>query len=437
MRRHHARAALVAVALGSLGACAPSPLLRAARSGDGPALHRAIESERSAGKLDFARMRQLARAVSAREILTAQSASGLSRIDDVRGCAHELRDPLASRAGESDDVAAAATLALLDAGGAGQSDRRVFERFRASPSALWRAAAARASGKADDRARAPFFSDPDERVRLAALRSAIERPRPDEADVLLDAARLDPNPLARALAVRAAGRIGGASIVLALRDLYNTADDEQRSTIVDAWAAPRSVDAGGEREIRAMAESEGGLAAVEAGAALLGMLPGNAASGLAALTRAAENGSTRERIAAILRLPLRAESLGSVGPELDLASARRAVERASSSPDLAVRTTALVRLLDLPASRVKALADLRAVSDKGVRPAILALAKAGDPSAQDALRRDLGARIAEVRLSAARALIGAGRATDAADALADTDAHVRTSVACSVLSQGR
>src|SRR5262249_61069825 len=88
-----------------------------------------------------------------------------------------------------------------------------------------------------------------EQVRLRPLRAAREAADPADAGAVLEAARLDPYPLARTAAIRAAGAIGGQAVVLALKDLWAPADSWARQAIADAWSAPRSLDPGGRREL--------------------------------------------------------------------------------------------------------------------------------------------------------------------------------------------
>src|SRR5204863_8001511 len=93
----------------------------------------------------------------------------------------------------------------------------------------------------------------------------------DRADrrALLEAARLDPNPLARALASRALGDIADDEVVLALRDLYARADESLRQSIVEAWGQKQAAASGGIRELLRVAENERGTAPIEAGWVLL------------------------------------------------------------------------------------------------------------------------------------------------------------------------
>jgi hypothetical protein len=401
-----------------LAGCAASPALRAARRGDRAALRASV------GTLGRAEIREVAEAVAAREIASGRGPDAVARIDEAKSCAYSLADALEQRMRSTDEVGAAATLALLDAGpraASGIDRTSLVARAATSSEPLWRAAAARASREA----RAHYFVDPDERVRIAALRSALEKPDAKETADLLEVARLDPNALAESLAVRALGGIGGARVVLALRDRYERAPDDLRAMIVVAWATPASAAGGGRAQIVRVAETASGLAAIEAGVTLLGTGGDKGGIGLAALVRATQNGPSSERAAAIARLPLGT-------PE-----AKRAIERAATVEDVEVRTAALTRLLDLPDARAKALGELRRVADGGARIALGPLARAGDRTALDALRHELSAPRPGTRLSAGRDLVAAGAFGDAAMLLADDDPHVRTTAACTIILAAR
>jgi hypothetical protein len=447
--------------------CASSPALRAARAGDWDTLRSVLTAERAKRRLDAALVQRLAKAVASREIAGARGADAVSRIEDVKACTLQLRDALVDRAknagGNEDPAAGAATLALLDGGPrvARSIDRKNLVG-RAAPASdpYWRAAAARASESPERRR---FFNDPDERVRLAALHGALEKPSDDEREPLVEVARLDPNPLARSLAMRALGTIGGERIVLALVDLYERADSELRVSVVDAWAMPACLKAGSERHLLRVAQSpDGGLATLSAATTLTATNNEAASIGLQMLLRAASEGSSTERVLAIGRLPLRAEAMAVTATaeqtgtgtgtgtadrtrtalaktrERDAFAAKReqvekAIEKAASSEDKAVRIAALVRMAELPAWRDRAAQELRALSNQGSRAALMGLAQIGDRTALDPLRRELANAGPETRLSIGRALMRLGGTTEAADLLGDRDAHVRTSGACAIL----
>src|SRR6266542_1517724 len=138
--------ALLACAAVGSAACSAAWSVRAARSGNLEGLKNAIARERAAGKLDRCRVRDIAKEVGSREIRGAPPAQALLRIDEAFACTSPLSAALEERARASDDIGAAASLALLD--GSADHDKDGKDRLRrygASASGLWRSVAARAA----------------------------------------------------------------------------------------------------------------------------------------------------------------------------------------------------------------------------------------------------------------------------------------------------
>jgi hypothetical protein len=212
---------------------------------------------------------------------------------------------------------------------------------------------------------------------------------------------------------------------LALRDRYATADEGLRQSIVDAWSRPALAKAGGRRELILVAENERGAYAIEAGAMLLQM-DGDAearAIGKRALLRAMGDGLSRDRVLAIGRAPI---------AERDVMQALRSAAR---DADVPVKVAAWKRLTDVAETRTEAWGELRKLAEAGVREALFALARAGDPAALERVAKEMMSSIdAEVRLSAMNVLIAAGRFASAANFLADANAGVRMRASCAVLS---
>ena len=417
---------LAAILAASLGVgCAAPWSVKAAQSGDRLGLQAAMTEDRARGKLDEKRVAKVAKAVAEREIMTTTGADALARIDEARACFRPLADSLEDRARRSDDAGGAAMLALLDGRPDRSGDEALLRKHAASTNPLWRAVAARAAvGTKLGDARRKFYVDPDERVRLAALRAALESPDRADAAALLEVARLDPNPLAQAIAARATGGMESADVVLALRDRYATADEGLRQSIVDAWGRPPLAKAGGRRELIAVAENQRGAYAIEAGALLLQM-GGDAearAIGKRALLRAIGDGLSRDRVLAIGRAPI---------AESDVMQALRAAAR---DPDVPVKVAALKRLADVVETRTEAWAELRKLAEGGAREALFALARAGDPAAVERVSKELAKADPEARLAAMNVLIAARRFAIAADLLADANAGVRMRASCAVLS---
>ncbi len=412
-------------ALISLGCAAPLSVKAAAR-GDLQGLKAAMAQERARGKLDQYRVGKVARAVAEREIREATGPDALARIEEARACSRPLSDSLEERARRSDDAGAVARLALLDSRPNSPGDREALVRKHAgSPNPLWRAVAARAAvGTKLGDTRRKFFVDAVERVRLAALRAALDSPDPADASALTEAARLDPNPVAQSIAARAAGGISNKEIATSLRDRYATADEGLRQALVDAWGRPALAKAGGHRELIAVAENERGAPAIEAGALLLqmGTTAEARATGKRALLRGIQEGLSRDRVLALRRAPI---------AERDIVEA---VEKASRDADVPVKIAALTRLGEVADARTRAWAELRRLADAGARDALFALARAGDPGAIDAVAKELSSPDMETRLRAMNVLVDAGRFAYAAELLADAHPGVRMRTSCAVLS---
>lgn len=398
--------------------------MQAALYGDLATLKRRVQQEQREGDLDEGRVRDLAHAVAAREVRSAQGPLGAARLRQARPCAPALSRELEDRAARGDDGAAEAALSLLEIGGLDR--RQAVERYAEASSGAFRAVAARAAvapGLGPLRRR--FFVDPDERVRRAALRAAAEARAAADLEALLEAGRLDPDPVSRGLAIRAAGGIGGARAASALDDLWPRATPHLRVAIVDAWAVTATYRSGGAERLLRTVETERGLPAIAAAGALVRHGHPHASVAEALILRGIQHGSAAERHAAIAL----------VRPEQP--EARQALERAARDDDPQIRVQALERLTGVPGARARAIAALEKLS-AGDTPSALnaraALAKAGVSRVAPALERDLRAKSAWQRLRGALALVELDRYTSAATALADDDADVRLGLSCSIIA---
>jgi hypothetical protein len=426
-RRGRAALGLVLACCATAGAgasCGGSVSVRAARECDLGSLRAAIARERNDRRLDGATVREIAKTIADRDLRRSAPAETLARIDEARGCAGAVSDSLDALAKREGDVGAAASLALLDRGGAEGDADVLLRRYGASPNPLWRAVAARSAvSNEHGPARRAYYVDPDERVRLAALRAALERTDRADRSALLEAARLDPNPLAQSLATRALGAVADEELVLALRDLYARADEGLRQSIVDAWGHKEAAEAGGLRELVRVAENERGSPSIEAGWVLLRFQrAGQAAVGTNALLRGIRDGLPRDRLLAIMDAP-------AAEPQVTAA-----LGIAATSTDGSVRVAALSRLIEVRATRALALCELEVLAESGSKAAFYALARTGDRGARETVAKDLSSPDREARLLAARTLVDAGDLATAADLLADSDPHVRMQTACAMLN---
>lgn len=412
---------LVSAAL--VGGCASSALTRAALQSDLPELRKQLQVARDRGELDAELVNDLAHAVARRELTSSQGDAAVARVRELQTCLRPLLNDVVSRADDDPGPGgAAAALALLEAGY--RDDAKDWaERFASSPDPMWRSVAARAYTRpAFMSRRAAFFVDGDLRVRRSALHAALEAPNPDELDAVLEAARLDPDPLTRSLAIRVVGKLQDPRGLATLRDLWTGADEATQQQIVDAWASARTPE--GQAAVEWVLATQRGLPRIVAAA----RSPGGAAT--AVLTQAIEGGSSDEQRLA-LRLGLAVA--GSRPPELV-----EAAKKVLASADPLVRVAAAEALLS--SEHAQAARDVlhelaKSKSVQVVRAVRRALVQAHDASIAGDISRDLTSSDAESRATAAEQLVALGKTVEAAAPLADDVASVRTRVACSILAR--
>jgi hypothetical protein len=404
-------------------ACGTSTLAEAAASGDGARLGREISLAQASGELDVAVTREIAAAVLTRDLRTTQGTQAVQLVQTVSRCAPQVDSALRERAARDDDAAVEATLTLLETGRVRADEvlgRPGIRRGR------WRIALARAllrPGTHDFRRR--LMTDPDERVRRAALRAAKVVPDADDLEVLLEAVRLDPDADSRRRAALAVGAVGGSRAVLGLRDRWAFSDADTRLAIVKAWTLPRATASGGLRELEWAAEQQPSRAAVAASGALaVADPPGARQLGRALVARYIVEGTSAERRLAITH----------ADPSDELA--RKALEEAAADTSSGVQIAALARLAAHSASRASALRQLTQITKErgpGANAARLALVRLGDASVVPMLQRGLQHKTPARRREAAAALVETGRVSEAAPALADRDLMVRADTACAIL----
>lgn len=430
LRRRLAPWVLAALAVTASG-CATAAKTAAAR-GDEAALRTAIDRGHRAGSIDDAEAADLARIVAARDLERATAADASARVRDVRACARDLDDALEARAKVHDDAGAEAALALLDAAVWDASDAR---RFTNDATDAWRAVGARSLVRAEDAAsRQKAMLDPAPAVRRSALRAAQLARDPADLDALFDAARRDPDPLAKNDAVRAIATSADAKTaalaVTRLRDLWTGADDALREDIATAWSMPPLAAAGGAEALRVLVAAEHGPGAIAGAAAIVrgqGFDDATRASAIGLLVRAIEQGSRRDTAFAVAVAP--------VGDP----RAREALRKATDpTTELELRLSAWSRLTESPADRPAAIAALEAFASPKADPKLavrarLALAAAGHVRVQAWIEQDLASEDASTRLLAASALSSLGRAARGAPLLVDKDPRVRARAACTML----
>lgn len=422
--------------------------MNAARRGDGAALARAMEPELAAGRLSNDDAARIARAVAENAIESAKGDDARTRISELRTCANELTDALEERMKTHDDAGAEAAMALVEIG---EISGRTAREWLHDASDSWRAVGARGLVReSDDVDRAKALVDPSVLVRRASMRASAEARAAKDVPALLEAARVDPDLMARSEAVRAVARIdplradidasNAYDVVQRLHDLWSSADDALREDIARAYVSPNIAAAGGADELRLLLAAAHGPGVVMAASIIVSgartspsgkptFTDETRASAVAILVRTIDGAPRRERLLAIAMSPLSSSDV------------RAALDRATDETmDLETREAALSRLLERPEKHDAAKKALVAfASPKSPEPiarrARLALAADGDLSVQAWLESDLKHGDATTKLLAAIALASLHRAARAAPLLADPDAHVRTSAACTLLSR--
>lgn len=411
----YSRQLAIAIAV-SCCACTAAPT-RAALSGDLTTLKAAVASAERQGQLGHGRVRQLAEAVITRELVSLAGPGVV--FPELGSCSEAVTGVLRDLAEGEGELAGAAAIALIDAGvtpPVAESDAPHLPVLQAR----------QAIGANAGTRRRAFMLHGDVEVRRAALTAAWHSADPEDVPALLEAARVDPDPESRASASWALGRVGGAAVVLGLRDLWPRATPLMRRRISEAWSMPESFDAGGERELVAVVETESSLPAVLAALALQQKKAGPRGLATAALLRALSGVDAERRLFTLLGAPWSE-------PEL-----RAAIVSLASSKDAATRVVALLRLSEHTELDAASLVELRKLSlDPALSVALVAravLARAGDASVKAGLLRDLAAPRADHRTLAAVALISLEQWSAAAHALADDSPDVRRAVSCQLLA---
>lgn len=439
---HSLALALAAATLLTLAACV-SGGVRAARSGDLPALAAQIQSCIDDGSLTNGQTADIARAIAEREIENARGKPGVARIAELRACARDLDDALEAREKGADEVGVEAAWARALYGELDEGDARDYAtatdpRLRAiAVLGLVDAEAGPARRKA--------MIDPLLEARRAAMRAAQKARDPSDVPALAEAARLDPDPLVRTDAMRALASMGGPEVAARLRDLWTVGDDGLRGDIGFAWTRPSIYPHGGEAALRVILSTQHGSGAIEAAGAVLRTRPRARAQeedapsrelrqmAVALYVRSIANDARRARLHALATAPVEGEA--------DLEPIVAAVRAASKDDEIEIRVVALSRLLEVEGERARAIAELEPIagSQRGQlsRRALFSLAAIGHLRIQAWLERDLRSSDAQARLSAAVGLVALGRAPRGAIVLADADPSVRTRASCILLGADR
>lgn len=384
--------------------------------GDLPSLKAAVAQAERDGELGERRARDVAGAVLSRELVSLRGPD--EQFPDVAPCSRQVQPALEEVARGGGEFAAPAAIALIDAG---------LDAPSADGSSARIAVLAReAEGPSLGPSRRQYMLSGDALVRRAALAAAKDSVDARDTAALLEAARLDPDPEARKLAVRALGVIGGADVVIGLVDVWQTASEALRREILSAWARPASFGAGGEEQLVNVVEDGTGTLQVAAALELERLAAGPPALSTQILLGALQGDDSPARRLALVAVPWSS-------PEL-----RSAVVERARSGDAATQILASLRLAEHgalgaeDAARVAKLAETSAGGQAMLARAVLA--RAGNSSARPGLRADLAAPKADQRALAAFALMSLGDWPGAAQALGDDSPGVRRAVACQMLA---
>lgn len=415
--------------------CGGYATIRAAEEGQIVGLSARVDADVKRGAMGKLDAFTLARTMAQNEVDHARGALGSERIHQLQSCARHIEEALERRSEGADPSAAAAVMVRLEAGLIPVPEDFVPWAMTAPGELMaeYREVGARVLMKPEQGAlRRKLFTDGDQAVRLAALTAAAVAADPADIDALLEAARLDPYPLARTKAIRAAGAIGGERVVLALKDLWASADEPARQAITDAWAMPHAIRVGGRRELAWAADTQRGSPAIAAAFALVRSGGAGDAVALAVLERAILSGLPRERIFALQVAPISAPSI------------RAAILKAEADPDQEIAFIAAAHRFVMPkdqggatdAERPLLLKKLlMAALEKGNRAYLAksALARGGAKEVLPLLDRDIRSADPQARKSAGLALVELGELPRAAVAAVDIDPRVRVPVSCAIL----
>jgi HEAT repeat protein len=273
---------------------------------------------------------------------------------------------------------------------------------------------------------------------LGALSAAEEYSAPSDFASLVEAARLDPLPEARAAAARAIGVIGGPEAVRALRDLWTNGDSQLRNSIALGWASPRSYAAGGQAELLWAAQNDTGDGAIAAALQIIRWNPEQTEHGhpeavapedrniaLGVLTRAIKLGTRESRMATMSSAPTTPEIL-------------EAVRAAKDDTDPGIQISAWTRLhsdgtADEKKTALAKLYDVAKSDSPDAGRAQESLAWFGDIRVEPLLAKQLVSPIGGARALGARGFVALGKRAKAASLLADKEIDVRVQAACAIL----
>ena len=414
---HRVRAVIILGVL-VLSGCANVPGLKSAQKGDYKSLRSILAQE----QLKPGEVRRLAAETLSWEVRESKDREDRAFVRSLSSCSGQLTPSLRERAKNHDGVGAEAAFILLENG----KLRKGTEQYAADEDGAWRALHARSANNNGEQRRS-YFSDPDQRVRRAALTAAREVASKDDIELLLEVSRLDPDALARSRAFQALGRIGTERVALALKDRFSTAEEELRLSIIDAWGQKALYELGGRRELTRLLSHNSGFDAIFAAQILTkdkDVALRN--QSYARLTSFTKDGTTQERRMALRFLPQKhAQTIPLL---LTLAQ----------DEDEQVAVIAWARLLGSKEHRAKSQAALTKWADSTsplAYQARAALSASGDQDTIPLMQRQLNHDDPNTRKQAGLGLLRLSAWQQVAQLLADPDAGVRRTIACKVLAR--
>lgn len=418
----------MALSLATLQGCA-SPLVGLAERGDYPELGKRLAIKHTKGDLGEGEAKSVARAIASRELRTAKPETRLARVHEVEPCALAVDDALEDVAEGKDDAAGEAAYYLLDEH---EFSRSTAKKQKDNPNPYFRRLYARIlDSSSDGEARRAMLLDGSHLVRRAAVRAAVEAEDEKDEETLFETVRLDPDHFTRAQALRAIMEIGSSKPMdptraQRLADMWDRFDEPLRGDVGVLWTMKPFFEQGGSDHLRALLARGRGSSALHAATSLVRSRKGTPLGdmALAVIKAQIDEGDTQGRSLALLLAPL------------DVPVLLEAIKRATSAPDSLVQVRAHGRLLELEQERAAATTALEkfaAREDSAGQNARMFLARRQDFRIQAWIERDLAKADVNAKLFAVRALAQLGRVARAAPLLVDSDASVRTRVACMML----
>ncbi len=432
---HRAQLVIPMLASFFISACSQPAWLSPAETGQFDSARESLQQENLTTQRDA---KELALAVLNYEIEHAQvdhqaGIDDTTFISSLTACVGSTKNLLEKRARADDNIAAEAALILLENG---YYSRSKAAKARNAESGAWRALAAAISDRDPDAERHAYFKDPDTRVRRAALRAARKAENDDDAQDLLEVARLDPDSMARSLAISTLAHLKTEALVQSLLDLYEMSKQAEQLQIIEALASKELFRSGGKERLETLVAKENDLQGIYAARALLKGLKrekkdaGDSLemrqSAVNKLLEFSAGGSSSEARAALRALPL------------DDPEALNTLKEAALNEDSTISVIALARLAGIsgaPRALRQALVDIVNEKKPASLQALAALAALGEPNIKPTLLKLSRSTSMSSRRVAANAFLRMADYEHLAPLLLDKSSSLRRHTACRLLAK--